>query len=99
TLNRYAKKENKEHELSRLQSTLEINFREQQAVEKRTIELENDVTTLEEQQKSKRKTLEDLTGIGLLKLIFSDTNVSADLQTLKTGDVEKIIEDTNEIDK
>lgn len=99
TLNRYAKKENKEHELARLQSTLEINFREQQAVEKRTIELEKDVSSLEAQQKDKRETLADLTGIGLLKLVFSDQKVSEDLQTLKTGDVEKIIEDKNEIDK
>ncbi len=97
-LHKYAKIDNKEDELTRLQQSLNLAMGQKEAAAANQKELEERVARLEGQKAERRKRLEDLSGIGLIKLALSDKHVAKDLQKLKNKQVEKILEDVNVIE-
>lgn len=99
-LNRFAKQENKEDELVRLQQTLNLAKMQKEVAEANGKKLQENVDELKKEKSDRRQKLEDLTGIGMLKLALSDKKLKGDAAVLlKNKNVEDIVDDANDLQK
>ena len=90
-------KGNSKNEIFNLSKSLDFTNAEKVIIEEKKIELEKQVYILKKERKEKRDRLADVSGIGLLKLIFSNKNVSQDLNELNNTNIEDIVKDTKKI--
>jgi hypothetical protein len=95
----YAKKQNQESEIHKLQRTLKTTILERKVIEEKRKKLETSVKELEFEQLQKRSRLEDISGIKLLKLILSDKRINKDLAELKNENIEAILENKKNVDQ
>jgi KAP family P-loop domain len=96
SLSNYAQKDNPE-EAQKLSETLQFTAIQREMVETQKKELENKIEVLKDDQKTKREKLEDISGIGLLKIILSDKKVKEDLSELDDKNIEHIVSDEGKI--
>lgn len=95
----YAKKQNQESEINKLQRTLKTTILERKVIDEKRKKLETSVKELEFDQAQKRRKLEDISGIKLLKQILSDKRIRNDLSELNNENIEKILENKNNIEQ
>ena len=91
SLSAFAKEENKTEELEKLSETLNITAAQREAVEACRNELQAKIERLLIDKERQRNRLEDISGIGIFRLLISDKNISDDLKSLKNENVESII--------
>lgn len=84
-------------DLKRLTQTLSLTSSQKKVAEAKAGELETKISKLKETQADQREKLEDLSGLKMLKLVLSDKEVQNDLAALKSKDIEKIINDRQEL--
>lgn len=99
SLNKYAKKEKQEPEISKLKKTLTTTSIEREVIDEKRKTLEVSVKALELDQAQKRKRLEDISGIGLLKYILRDKRINKDLSELNNENIETVISDVNKVEE
>lgn len=99
SLNTFSTKEKKEDELAKLSDTLNITSAQREAVEAKRNQLTDKIEKLIREKAVKRSRLEDISGIGILRLLLSDKNISADLKSLQNEDVEHIIQDGKKLEE
>jgi len=98
SLHAYSADNNKEEDLQKLSQTLHITGLQKEEAEKKKLQLEERIHQLKQKQEEKRQRLEDVSGIGLLKLVLSDALIKKDLQELNNDAVENLVKDRNKID-
>jgi hypothetical protein len=84
-------------ELKKLTETLQITNIQKEAAQYRTKELEAHIEQMTLEKEEKRKRLEDISGINLLRFVLKNSNVKSDLYNLTNENVQKIITDTAEL--
>ena len=97
SLRDYAQKDNPE-EAQKLSETLQFTAIQRELIETQKKGLESKIVALKDEQQQKRSTLEDISGIGLLKIILSDNKVKGDLKELDNQNIEAIVTDETKID-
>ena len=98
SLNRYANNTGNINDLKKLRNTLSITTKQKELTEGRRQQLETNINHLQREQDEKRKKLEDLTALDLIRKVLSDKTVKEDLRKLKTEPVEKILANIDEVD-
>ena len=99
SLNKYAKDKEQEPEISKLKRTLKTTSLEREVMDEKRKALEISVKTLQQDQAQKRKRLEDISGIGLLKLILRDKRINKDLAELNNENIESVVSDSRKVDQ
>jgi hypothetical protein len=97
SLSDFSKKEEKEAGLKELSDSLQITNMQREIAEQKRHELECKVKELKEKQKEKREKLEDLSGIGVLKLLLSDKKIHQDFSELENENIEEIINNAEKV--
>jgi hypothetical protein len=95
---RFSKSQGKTEEVNKLSEKLQIAIFQKEAAEAKRKALEEKQAQLEREQARKRARLEDLTGLGLLKLIVKDPKVQQDLKSFDNEHVEQIFKDKEKVD-
>lgn len=99
SLSRYLTNSKEEVELKKISETLQITSMQKEVMEEKRRDLESEISKLEEEKRMKRKRLEDLSGIKLVKLILTNDKIKKDLNELNNDNVEQITADANKLDK
>ncbi len=99
-LHNFSQKADAGSEIKKISDTLQITTMQKVAMESKRNELENTVRQLEQERNEKRARLEDLSGIKLLKLIFSDEKVQNDIkQPGIDGSIENLTKNKAKLDE
>jgi hypothetical protein len=95
---RFSKTNNKTDEVKKLTESLEIAVFQREAAEAKKVALERKQSELELDRNKKRDSLEDLTGLEILKLIISDKKVQEDLKAFDNEHVEEIFKNEKKVE-